>query len=162
MTRMQRRIPLSKSNFFSRLFGSAGRRHESTDLPPGSDDTPHGGQGGGDVLEAFNVTKNKIIARRVEWSGSSDTRRKGLLGRDQIDNDEGMYIVPTQWIHMFGMRFAIDVAFLAGDGRVLHIHHRLKPNRLSRIVWRAEGALELAAGTIEATGTAIGDFIELR
>jgi hypothetical protein len=29
-------------------------------------------------------------------------------------------------------------------------------------VWRAEGALELAAGTLEETGTTIGDFIELR
>ena len=153
---------MSKSNLFSRLFGSAGRRHKSPDLTPDSDNALSGGQGGGDVLEAFNVTKNKIVARRVEWSGSSDTRRRGLLGRDQIDNDEGMYIVPTQWIHMFGMRFAIDVAFLDGDGRVLHIHHHLKPNRLSRIVWRAEGALELAAGTLEVTGTTIGDFIELR
>jgi uncharacterized membrane protein (UPF0127 family) len=115
-----------------------------------------------DVVEAFNKTRNVVVARRVVWAGTSDARRKGLLGRDRIDRQEGMYIVPTQWIHMFGMRFPIDVAFLDDNGRVLQVHHRLKPNRLSRIVWRAEGALELAAGTLEETGTTIGDFIELR
>jgi uncharacterized membrane protein (UPF0127 family) len=113
-------------------------------------------------LRAINITKDIEIASRVEWAGDSETRRRGLLGRDHIDTDEGMYIVPTQWIHMFGMRFPIDVAFLASDGRVLFIHHSLCPNRFSRPVWRAEGALELAAGTLEATGTAVGDVIELR
>jgi len=113
-------------------------------------------------LRAINVTKGVEIASRVEWAGTSETRRRGLLGRDRIDADEGMYIVPTQWIHMFGMRFSIDVAFLAADGRILFIHHKLPPNRFSRPVWRAEGALELAAGTLESTGTTVGDVIELK
>jgi uncharacterized membrane protein (UPF0127 family) len=60
------------------------------------------------------------------------------------------------------MRFPIDVAFLSKDGRVLTVHHSLKPNRLSRIAIRAEGALELSAGRLRATGTEVGDVIELR
>jgi len=149
---------LFKSDFFARLFG---RRSGAAD-PSSVDTEPAAEVPRDEYLEAFNVTKGKTVARRVEWAGSSDTRRRGLLGRETIDPDEGMYIVPTQWIHMFGMRFPIDVAFLDGRGRVLHLHHRLKPNRLSRIVWRAEGALELAPGTLETTNTVIGDFIELR
>lgn len=113
-------------------------------------------------LEAFNLTRDTVIATKIEWAGTSETRRRGLLGRDHLGADEGVYIVPTQWIHMFGMRFPIDVAFLDGKGRVLHVHHSLKPNRLSRLVWRAEGALELAAGKLRATGTTVGDVIELR
>ncbi len=144
------------------MFKLSALKDEPSDPTPVPRDDIAVGREKEDTLEAFNVTKNRIVARRVDWSGSSATRRKGLLGRDRIDDDEGMYIVPTQWIHMFGMRFPIDVAFLDGDGRVIHIHHRLKPNRLSRIVWRAEGALELAAGVLEATETTIGDFIELR
>jgi uncharacterized membrane protein (UPF0127 family) len=61
---------------------------------------------------------------------------------------------------MFGMRFPIDIAFLASSGRVLHIHHGIKPNRLSRAVWRAEGALELAEGALRESNTAVGDIIE--
>lgn len=125
-------------------------------------ETGRSGRGEEELVSAVNVTKGVEIASRVIWAGTSDTRRRGLLGRSRIDADEGMYIVPTQWIHMFGMRFPIDVAFLGEDGTVLFIHHTLKPNRLSRLVWRAEGALELAAGVLEATGTTVGDVIELR
>lgn len=113
-------------------------------------------------LEAFNVTRDRMIATKVEWAGTSESRRRGLLGRESMDADEGVYIVPTQWIHMFGMRFPIDVAFLHSSGCVLHVHHGLRPNRLSRLVWRAEGALEINAGTLRATGTRVGDIIELR
>jgi uncharacterized membrane protein (UPF0127 family) len=113
-------------------------------------------------LAALNVTRDRVVATKVEWAGTSESRRRGLLGRECMDADEGVYIVPTQWIHMFGMRFPIDVAFLHSSGRVLHVHHGLRPNRLSRLVWRAEGALELHAGTLSATGTKVGDIIELR
>jgi uncharacterized membrane protein (UPF0127 family) len=61
---------------------------------------------------------------------------------------------------MFGMQFPIDVAFLAPDGRVLHVHHGLLPNRFSRLVWRAEGALELARGVLHETGTIAGDILQ--
>ncbi len=115
-----------------------------------------------DIVRAINVSRDRVVAERVLWAGTSETRRRGLLGRDRLPPDEGVYIVPTQWIHMFGMRFPIDIAFLNDGGRVLHIHHDLKPNRLSRIVWRAEGALELAAGTLRATGTEVGDVIEFK
>jgi uncharacterized membrane protein (UPF0127 family) len=114
----------------------------------------------GPPLRVVNVTRDVVVARCVLWAGTSETRRRGLLGRNSLDRDEGMYIVPTQWIHMFGMRFPIDVAFLATDGRVLHVHHGLQPNHLSRLVWRAEGALELAQGTLRETGTVAGDIIQ--
>jgi len=115
-----------------------------------------------EVLHAINVSKDSIVASRVGLALTSEQRRRGLLGRDSIDSDEGLYIVPTQWIHMFGMHFPIDVAFLSSSGRVLWIHHALKPNRLSRLIWRAEGALELPAGSLRASHTEVGDIIELR
>jgi hypothetical protein len=115
-----------------------------------------------EFVTAVNATRGVTIASRVLWAGTSETRRRGLLGRDALGRDEGAYIVPTQWIHMFGMRFPIDVAYLSGDGRVLFIHHHLKPNRFSRPVWRAEGALEVAAGVLRTTGTVVGDLVEFR
>lgn len=118
---------------------------------------PAGGEP--DVVRAVNETQDTVIAERVEWAGTSETRRRGLLGRDSLGPGEGIYIVPTQWIHMFGMRFAIDVVFLDGEGRVLSLQRNLRPNRLSRPVWRAEGALELPAGAIDVTGIELGDVV---
>lgn len=114
-------------------------------------------------VRAINSSKGGIVlANRVLWATTSQQRRRGLLGRDQLDSDEGMYIVPCEWIHTFGMRFPIDVAFLSKEGRVLTVHHHLHANRLSKISLRAEGALELAAGRLEETGTTVGDMIEFR
>jgi hypothetical protein len=114
-----------------------------------------------DIVRSVNVTRGIVVAARVEWATGA-AKRRGLLGRDHLDMHEGMYIVPCQWIHMFGMQFPIDVAFLGRDGRVLALHHGLPPNRLSRLVLRAEGVLEVAAGVLRATGTCVGDIIELR
>jgi uncharacterized membrane protein (UPF0127 family) len=92
-------------------------------------------------------------------AGTSSERRRGLLGRDSLSSDEGIYLSPCEWLHTFGMRFPIDVAFISAGGLVLAIHHRLKPNRLSKIVWRAEGALELSEGTLRVTNTEKGDTV---
>jgi uncharacterized membrane protein (UPF0127 family) len=114
-------------------------------------------------LQAVNVSKGAtIVACRVEWAGTSAQRRRGLLGRNGLDPEEGMYLAPCEWIHTFFMRFPIDVAFLARDGRVLAIHHGLKPNRLSKIVLRAQGVLELSAGRLRETETDVGDVIQFR
>ena len=114
-----------------------------------------------DIVRSVNVTRGTVIADRVVWATGA-AKRRGLLGRSHLDMHEGMYLVPCQWIHMFGMRFPIDVAFLGRDGRVLAVHHALPPNRLSRLVWRAEGVLELAAGALRASRTSTGDVVELQ
>lgn len=114
-------------------------------------------------LQAVNVSKgDKVVACRVEWAGTSAQRRRGLLGRNKLDPEEGIYIVPCEGIHTFRMKFPIDVAFLDKDGKVLVVHHNLKPNRISRIVLRAQGVLELSAGRLRATDTGVGDIIRFR
>jgi len=111
-------------------------------------------------MKAINTSKGDIIiAGHIEWAGTGPQRRRGLLGRNTMDCMDGIYLVPCQWIHTFGMHFPIDVVFLSSAGRILAIHHSLKPNRLSRIVLRAEGVLELSACRLRATGTEVGDNI---
>ena len=112
-------------------------------------------------FQVVNVSKgNVVIAQRVAWAGSSAERRRGLLGRSGLSADEGIYLTPCEWLHTFGMRFPIDVAFLSSSGLILAVYHGLKPNRLSKIVLRAEGALELSEGTLRLTNTEIGDAVE--
>ena len=112
-------------------------------------------------MRVLNQTKGVELGDRIEWAGSSGSRRKGLLGRESLEPGEGLYLVPCQWIHMFGMKIPLDIVFLHRNGHILHVHHGLKPNRLSRLVWRADGVLELPAGTLQSTATEVGDHIEL-
>ena len=112
------------------------------------------------AISAVNITRGRVLAGRLEWAGTSETRRRGLLGRDTFSPGAGLYLVPCPWVHTFGMRFPIDLAFLAPDGRVLSIRENLSPNRLSRLVVKAEGVLELPSFTISSTGTKVGDVIQ--
>ena len=70
-------------------------------------------------------------------------------------------LTPFLWMHMFLMRFPIDIVFLNRDGRVLKIDHRLRPWRVSSLVFGARQALELAAGSAERSQTQPGDQIIL-
>ena len=112
-------------------------------------------------LKVINITKGGIIiAGHIELAGTGAQRRRGLLGRKVLHCMEGIYLIPCDWIHTFGMHCAIDVAFLSPAGRILAVHHGLRPNRLSRIVLRAEGVLELSAGRLRATYTEVGDQVQ--
>lgn len=112
-----------------------------------------------DPRYAINVTRATVLAEHLEWARTRSARRRGLLGRAALGRGEALYIVPCPWVHTFGMAFPIDVAFLAADGRVLATQSSLVPNRLSRLVFRARGVLELPARSLAATGTRPGDVI---
>jgi len=90
---------------------------------------------------------------------------RGLLGRDGLESGTGMLFaggfLPLMWMHMFFMRFAIDIVFLDKGNRVLRINHSLKPWRLSSLVLGARKALELEAGAAARSGTVKGDQLDL-
>ena len=108
-----------------------------------------------------NVTRGAVVAERVRVARSMRDRTVGLLGRDTLAPDEGLWIERSPSIHMFFMRFAIDAVFIDADGRVTKVVPNLKP---WRVVWWAPGArdcLELAAGAAARSGTQPGDELRL-
>ena len=109
---------------------------------------------------AFNQTKRRQIAPRVEKADTPQSRGKGLLGRDSMSPDEGLWIVPCPMIHTFFMRFAIDVLFLDKGLKVVRVLEGLKPWRLSPWVFSAHSVLELAAGTLQGS-VETGDVLEI-
>ena len=72
----------------------------------------------------------------------------GLMGRSNLASGEGLWIEPCNSIHMFFMLFAIDVLFLDRDGKVKRVLLRLRPWRVSPIVFGARTVVELPAGTL--------------
>jgi uncharacterized protein len=84
---------------------------------------------------------------------------RGLLGRTSLESGGGLLIKPTPSVHMFFMRFAIDVVFLDRENRVVGIAHTLKPWRIAG-ARRAHAALELPAGTAETLALQKGDVLQ--
>ena len=97
------------------------------------------------------------MAERLRVARSLRDRVIGLLGTSEPPPGDGLLIERTQSIHMFFMRYPIDVAFIDRAGRVTNCRRTLHP---WRVVWWARGArhcVELGAGTLDATRTQAGD-----
>lgn len=107
----------------------------------------------------FNQTKGTVLADAAEVADSFFGRFCGLMLKPPLATGQGLYLAPCNAIHMFFMRFAIDAVFLDKDGKVVGLVENLKPGRLSPVFSQAHACLELPAGTISSTATAIGDVL---
>ena len=116
---------------------------------------------------ARNETRATVLAERVEVGTSLWSKFWGLMGRRALPPGDGLWLPHENGIHMFFMRFPIDAIFvarLAADGTqaVLSLHRDLKPwTGIVPLVRGADGVLELPVGTIDASGTELGDAIRI-
>jgi uncharacterized protein len=119
------------------------------------------------TLAARNVTRDRLLASRVETAASLWGKFMGLMGRADLPRGEAMWLPDSNGIHMMFMRFPIDAVFLGsagtnGERPVLSVHSQLPAWRgLVPLVRGAKGVIELPAGTIAATNTAVGDRVAL-
>lgn len=112
-------------------------------------------------MKFTNVTRNVVLANRARVATSVWLRLKGLLGTKSLQDGEALLIRPCQSVHTFFMAYPIDVLFIDGNSRVVHLYSSLMPFRVSRYVRRAKSVIELPAGIIERTGTQIGDLVAI-
>ncbi len=87
------------------------------------------------------------------------SRLVGLLNRESMARREALIITQCRGIHMFFMRFAIDVIFVDGDDRIVGLVRNIKPFCISPYFWQACSAIELPSGVIDQTRCAMGDRI---
>lgn len=111
------------------------------------------------VVQARNAARGTVLGTRIGLADRWWLRLRGLLGRPPLGSGEGLLIEPCRAVHMSGMGYAIDVAFIARDGKVVATYPALEPGCRTRWHRDAYRALELPAGTLAATGTRDGDLI---
>ena len=97
-----------------------------------------------------------VVCENCLIAGSPWLRAKGLLGRRDLPEGEGILLRPASSIHMAFMRFPIDAVFLARDLTVLKVVNDLAPWRMASKL-RAHSVLELPAGTCERNEIREGD-----
>jgi len=101
-----------------------------------------------------------VVCDRCEMPHSAFGRMRGLLGRDGLEPGSGMLIDAAPSVHMFFMRFPLDVVFVDRDMKVVRVVERLRPWRVAG-ARRAAAALELPAGAAAAAGVNVGDILVL-
>ena len=105
-----------------------------------------------------------VVADRVTIAATRADRRRGLLGRSRLEPGEALLIAPCNGVHMFFMRFSIDMLALDRNGVVVDAVSELKPWRIRLPRRGSYSVLELTAGTLVKTQTKIGHriIIEVR
>src|SRR5665213_4569465 len=105
------------------------------------------------TVESTNAT----LLENLEVADTLWSRTKGLLGRTHLNADCGLWILRTNSIHTFFMKFSIDLVFLNKKMVVTKVISGVKPGRLILPVWRASSVIELKAGFLEAHPLRVGE-----
>jgi uncharacterized membrane protein (UPF0127 family) len=123
------------------------------------------------VGSARNLTRDTDLATSLEVASSLWAKFMGLMGRASLPDGSGLWLPESNGIHMMFMRFPIDAVFLGApaggplvDGArpVVSVHRALRAwTGLVPYVRGAHGVLELPVGAIDASGTLVGDIVEI-
>ena len=111
------------------------------------------------LVRAENTGRGTVLGTRIALANRWWLRLRGLSSRAALEEGEGLLLDPCRAVHMFGMRFSIDVAFLGRDGSVVALYPALAPGSRTRFHRSARVALELPVGALAASGTQEGDRI---
>ena len=106
-----------------------------------------------------NLTKQSVLADRAGVANTPETRNRGLLKHTSLEKGDGLWISPTQAVHMFFMKFALDLVYLDRQKTVVKVRHNVKPWRISAAL-KARSVLELPVGVIEESRTEVGDQLD--
>ena len=104
------------------------------------------------------VCDTRVLAS-ADLADERTSRRKGLLGRSSVEG--ALILQPCNWVHTFGMKFDIDVAYVDRKGLVLKTQ-RMSRHRLGLPVLRAHSVIEAQSGSFARWGLHVGDTIEYR
>jgi uncharacterized membrane protein (UPF0127 family) len=112
------------------------------------------------TVAVTNTDRGVLVGDKIGLANRWWTRFRGLLGRSALAAGEGLLLVPCRGGHTFGKRRSLVLAFRDTEGIVTALYHRNEPGARTPIHREAWGVLELPAGVLAETGTAIGDRLE--
>jgi uncharacterized membrane protein (UPF0127 family) len=106
-----------------------------------------------------NRTRGTTVADKANKAVNFLARGRGLMMSPPLPEGGGLVLDPCGSIHMFFMRYPLDILFLNKEGDVVFMYKGIKPWRVGRIVRGAAMAVELPEGAIEQSKTEVGDRV---
>ena len=88
-------------------------------------------------------------------------RAKGLLGKKDIDGKQFYLFYGCSSVHMFGMKFSIDLVYLNRQFEIVKLVHSLKPWHMS-VCFKAAHVIEIKDGLNKLHGLVIGEKLLLK
>jgi len=117
-------------------------------------------------MRLIDKTTGKVIASKVELADTFWRRFRGLMFRRRFQGGSAMLFSlprPGRYgIHMFFVRFPIDLLYLDSRFVVVELRAGVRPWRVHRPKTIANYLIELPAGTISRSNVKIGHKIALQ
>ena len=117
---------------------------------------------GGELMKrqtycVYNATRECFLGLNVKAADTMLSRLRGLIGRFRLKSDDGIWVVPSQGVHTFGLFFPIDLIYLDENREVIHLVEYFRPFQIGPIKAQAGSVLELPTHTIYSSQTQLGD-----
>ena len=106
-----------------------------------------------------NPSRGTVIGETIEVAESASQKVKGLLGRECLEDGQGLLFKGAGSLHTLFMRFPIDIIYTNKQGKVIKTAKAVRPFKLVAAPLRCHYAIELPAGAISASNTQVGDFL---
>lgn len=97
------------------------------------------------------IYQGRVLASKVKTANTFILRLKGLIGKKELEDGEGLLLMGCPSIHCFFMKISIDAVYLSRDMTVLGVE-TLSPWKIGKRIKGTAHVLELSAGiaTVEA------------
>ena len=100
------------------------------------------------VGQAVAAGTGRVVVERLYVAKTWWSRFCGLQFRRELPQGYGLLLSPCSSIHMFWMRFPIDLIFLSGDGVVVEVRRDVRPWTVAVAKEpKAHAALEVPVGS---------------
>src|SRR5256885_9134782 len=104
-----------------------------------------------------NSDRETVLGEAIEGADTAVRRVKGLLGRQCLEDGQGLLFKQCSSLHTLFMRFPIDILFMDKKGKVVRSRSDVKPFKFVAAPLRAHYALELPAGSHMGSNTRVVD-----
>ena len=109
-------------------------------------------------MKLYHLSKENIIAEKVEIADSFFARAMGLMWRNSMEEKSALWIKSGTHIHTMFMRFSIDLIFVDKNLKVKKVYTRAKPWRhFFTGTWSANSVFELPEGSLSQLNVNEGD-----
>ncbi len=112
------------------------------------------------MAKLINQTQNKLLVANLEIA-SELSRIKGLIGKESMENNYGLWINRCNSIHTFFMSFPIDVIFVDKNFKVKKCIEAIAPNKIIWPIFGARSVIELKNGFLKENKIQVGDQLHV-
>jgi uncharacterized membrane protein (UPF0127 family) len=99
---------------------------------------------------------SRRLPLRVWRAEGAWERARGLLGREPLGATDALLLEPCWLVHTFGMRYAIDLAFVDAGGSLRKLAYGVRPGRIAGSPGSRQ-TIECRAGVLESLRLKVGD-----